>query len=73
MLIVTNPAISSGMLSGLNTALDELPPLAAKIATLRKETLDREAAVLKAIHYTSGSYNSIRPHGHFRGLDKGSG
>ncbi len=37
------------MLSELSTALNELQPLAARIADLKKETLDREAAVLKAI------------------------
>jgi hypothetical protein len=48
VLIATNP-VTTGMLSGLNTALDELAPLAARIADLRKETLDREASILKAI------------------------
>ncbi len=48
VLIATNP-VTTGMLSGLNTALDELQPIAPKIAILRKETLDREAAVLKSI------------------------
>ncbi len=48
VLVATNP-ITTGMLSGLSTALDELQPLAPKIANLRKETLDRETAVLKAI------------------------
>ncbi len=48
VLIATNP-VTTGMLSGLNTALDELQPLAPRIADLKKETLDREAAVLKAI------------------------
>lgn len=37
------------MSSGLSTALDELHPAAAKIADLKKETLEREASVLKAI------------------------
>ncbi len=48
VLIAANP-VTTGMLSGLNTALDELQPLALRIADLKKETLDREAAVLKAI------------------------
>jgi len=48
LLITTNP-ITPGMLSDLSTALNELRPLAARIADLKKETLDREAAVLKAI------------------------
>ncbi len=48
LLIATDP-ITSGMLSDLSTALDELAPMAAKIADLKKETLDREASVLKAI------------------------
>ncbi len=47
-LIAPDP-VTPGMLSDLSTALDELAPLAARIAALRKETLDREAAVLKAI------------------------
>ncbi|MGA9099384.1 MAG: hypothetical protein WB392_10695, partial [Methanotrichaceae archaeon] len=42
-------SVTAGMLSGLSTALDELHPTAAKIADLKKETLEREAAVLKAI------------------------
>jgi hypothetical protein len=37
------------MLSDLGTALDELALLAARIADLKEETLDREAAVLKTI------------------------
>ncbi len=48
MLISTDPA-TTGILSGLCTALDELSPLASKIADLKKDALDREAAVLKAI------------------------
>ncbi len=48
LLIATNP-VTTGMLSGLNTALGELAPLAPRIADLRKETLDREAAILKSI------------------------
>ena len=48
VLVATNP-VAIGMLSGLNTALDELQPLALRIADLKKETLDREASVLKTI------------------------
>ncbi len=48
VLIAANP-VTTGMLSGLNTALDELQPLVPRIADLKKETLDREASVLKAI------------------------
>ncbi len=36
-------------ISDLTASLNELPPLASKIADLKKETLAREAAVLKAI------------------------
>ncbi len=48
LLLAANP-VTPGMLSGLNTALNELQPLAPRIADLKKETLDREASVLKAI------------------------
>ena len=48
LLIVTDPA-TAGMLSELSTTLEELQPLASKIADLKKETLEREAAVLKVI------------------------
>lgn len=48
MLIATDP-VTTGMLSGLSTALDELQPKAAKIADLKRDTLEKEAAVLKAI------------------------
>ncbi len=48
LLVATDP-VTTGTLSDLNTALDELAPLAARIADLKNETLDREAAVLKAI------------------------
>ncbi len=41
--------VTAGTLSGLSTVLDELHPTATKIADLKKETLEREAAVLKAI------------------------
>ncbi len=42
-------SVTSGMLSELSTALDELHPMASKISDLKKETLAKEAAVLKAI------------------------
>ncbi len=42
-------SVTAGMLSELSTALDELYPLAPKITDLKKETLEREATVLKAI------------------------
>jgi len=48
VLIATDP-VTAGMLSDLSTALNEIQPLAARIADLKKETLDREATVLKAI------------------------
>ena len=48
LLIAPDP-VTTGMLSELSTALDELAPLAPNIAILRKEILDREAAVLKSI------------------------
>ncbi len=48
-LLLSPDPVTTGMLSDLSTALDELAPLAARIADLKKETLDREAAVLKAI------------------------
>jgi len=48
LLISTDP-VTTGMLSDLSTALDELAPLAARIADLKKETLDSEASVLRAI------------------------
>jgi hypothetical protein len=48
LLLALDP-VTPGMLSDLSTALDDLAPLAARIADLKKETLDREAAVLKAI------------------------
>jgi hypothetical protein len=48
LLLAPDP-ITPCMLSDLSTALDELQPLAARIADLKRETLDREAAVLKAI------------------------
>lgn len=48
LLIATDP-VTAGMLSDLNTALNEIQPLAAGIAYLKKETLEREAAVLKAV------------------------
>ncbi len=47
-LIATDP-VTTGMLSDLSIALDELAPLVPRIANLKQETLDREAAVLKAI------------------------
>ncbi len=56
LLIATNSintiatdSVTSGILSELSTALDELSPLASKVADLKKETLAKEAAVLKAI------------------------
>ena len=47
-LIATDP-VTAGMLSGMNTTLSELHPLASKIADLKKETLEKEASILKAI------------------------
>ena len=48
-VLTATDSVTTGMLSELSTALDELPLLASKIADLKKETLDREAAILKAI------------------------
>ena len=48
LLTATDP-VTAGMLSGLSTALDELHPTAARIADLKKETLEKEASILKAI------------------------
>ncbi len=48
ILIATDP-VTAGMLSGLSTALDELHPNASRIADLKKETLEKEASILKAI------------------------
>ncbi len=48
LLLAPDP-ITTGMLSDLSTSLGELAPLAARIADLKKETLNREVAVLKAI------------------------
>ncbi len=48
LLLAPDP-VTTGMLSDLSAALNELQPLAARIADLKKETLDREAAVLKSI------------------------
>ncbi len=47
--LIATDSVTTGMLSGLSTALDELHPTAAKIADLKKDTLERESAVLKAI------------------------
>ena len=48
-LLMATDSVTTGMLSDLSIALDELTPLAARIADLKKEALDREAAALKAI------------------------
>jgi len=48
-VLTSSDSITTGMLSELSTALDELPPMASKIAGLKKNTLEREAAILKAI------------------------
>ena len=48
-VLIATDSVTAGMLSGLSTALDELHPTAANIADLKKETLEREAAILKAI------------------------
>ncbi len=49
LLMIAPDPVTTGMLSDLSTALDELAPHAARIADLKEETLDRETAVLKAI------------------------
>ncbi len=46
---IATDSVTSSMLSELDIALDEFAPLASKIADLKKETLAKEAAVLKAI------------------------
>ena len=48
VLIATDSA-TTGMLSELSTTLAELQPLASKIADLKKETLEKECLILKAI------------------------
>ena len=48
-VLTATDSITTDTLSGLSITLDELYPLASKIADLKKETLEREAAVLKAI------------------------
>ena len=48
-VLISTDSVTTGILSELSTALDELQPLASKIADLKKETLEREATVLKAI------------------------
>jgi len=47
--LIATDSVTAGTLSELSTALDELQPLASKIADLKNETLEREAAVLKSI------------------------
>ncbi len=49
IVLIATDSVTTGMLSGLSMALDELHPMAAKIADLKKDTLEKEAAVLKAI------------------------
>ena len=46
---IASDSATANTLSELSTALAELQPLATKIADLKKQTLEREAAVLKAI------------------------
>ncbi|MGA9099506.1 MAG: hypothetical protein WB392_11320 [Methanotrichaceae archaeon] len=48
-VLIATDSVTTGMLSELSTALDELQPLASKITDLKKETIEREAAILKAI------------------------
>ena len=48
-VLAATDSATTGMLSELSTALDELHPLASKISDLKKQTLEREAAILKAI------------------------
>ena len=48
-VLIATDSVTTGTLSELSIALDELHPLASKIADLKKETLEREAAVLNAI------------------------
>ena len=46
---IATDSATANTLSELNTTLAELQPLASRIADLKKETLDKEAIVLKAI------------------------
>ncbi|MGA9100247.1 MAG: hypothetical protein WB392_15095, partial [Methanotrichaceae archaeon] len=46
--ITTDPATAS-MLSELTSSLTELQPLASKLIDLKKQTLEKEASILKAI------------------------
>ncbi len=48
-VLIANDSVITGMLSELSTVLDELQHFVAKIADLKKEILEREEAVLKAI------------------------
>ena len=48
-VLIATDSVTTGTLSELSTALDELQPLASKITNLKEETLEKEAAVLKAI------------------------
>ncbi len=48
-VLIATDSVTTGTLSELSTTLEELQPLASKIADLKKETLERETAVLTAI------------------------
>jgi len=48
-VLTATDSLTTGTLSELSTALDELQPLASKIADLKDETLERETTILKAI------------------------
>ncbi|MGA9097523.1 MAG: hypothetical protein WB392_01165 [Methanotrichaceae archaeon] len=48
-VLIATDSVTTGMLSELSTTLDELQPVVSKIIYLKKETLKKEAAVLKAI------------------------
>lgn len=49
LALIAPDSVTTDMLSDLSTALDELAALADRIADPRKETLDREVVLLKAI------------------------
>ncbi|MGA9099766.1 MAG: hypothetical protein WB392_12640 [Methanotrichaceae archaeon] len=48
-VLIATDSVTTSMLSELSTALEELQLLASKITDLKKETLEREAAVLEEI------------------------
>ncbi len=47
--LIATDLVTGGTLSELSTILAELQPLASKITDLKKQTLEKEASILKAI------------------------